>query len=95
MARHPRAAPGGRGGPPAPRRHGGITEAAAHAPETRPRWHVYFRVPDLDEAIEAAATSGGTTLSTIMSSATDRWVSLRDPEGAMFTLTTAREEPGA
>lgn len=81
-------------GEPVARLDGGITEAAAHAPETRPRWHVYFRVPDLDEAIEAATAAGGTTLSTVVSSATDRWVTLRDPEGAMFTLTAAREEPG-
>ncbi|MER7463602.1 VOC family protein [Streptomyces sp. NPDC097981] len=82
-------------GDPVARLSGGIAGAAAQAPQTRPRWHVYFRVPDLDEAIAAATAAGGTTLSTIVSSTTDRWVTLHDPGGAMFTLTAARPDTAA
>ncbi|MFD7624833.1 VOC family protein [Streptomyces sp. NPDC059851] len=82
-------------GEPVARLNGGLgPDAASHAPESRPRWHVYFGVADLDEAIDAAIAAGGTTLSTIVSCATERWVTIRDPEGAMLTLTAARAQDG-
>ncbi len=81
-------------GEPVARLNGGVADAASHVPESRPRWHVYFRVPDLDEAIDAVTAAGGTTLSTIVSSATERWVTVRDPEGAMLTLTATRPPEG-
>ncbi|MFJ2825352.1 VOC family protein [Streptomyces toxytricini] len=81
-------------GEPVARLNGGITDATAHVPESRPRWHVYFRVRDLDEAIDSVGAAGGTTLSTIVSGPDARWVTVRDPEGAMLTLTAARAPEG-
>ncbi|MFG2873586.1 VOC family protein [Streptomyces sp. NPDC048337] len=64
---------------------GGALEAAPD-PEVRPRWHVHFRVPDLESAIEAAARLGGRTASPVQTSGTSRWVVLADPDGALFTV---------
>lgn len=48
-------------------------------------WAVYFAVKDLDHAIEAARSRGG-TLTTIHASPTGRVAQLQDPDGAMFML---------
>ncbi|OEJ36045.1 glyoxalase/bleomycin resistance/extradiol dioxygenase family protein [Streptomyces subrutilus] len=77
------------GGEPVARLNSGPVELAAYSPHTRPRWHVHFRVPRLRPAIEAAVELGGRMVSDITSNATERWVALRDPDGALFTLTTA------
>ncbi|MEU7551375.1 VOC family protein [Streptomyces sp. NPDC044571] len=79
-------------GEPVARLNGGSEESPVCGQETRPRWHVHFRVADLDEAIAAAVAAGGTTLSTIIPSPTERCVTLRDPEGAMFILTAVRSD---
>ncbi len=75
-------------GEPVARLNSGPVELAAYSPHTRPRWHVHFRVPKLRPAIEAAVALGGRTVSDITSNAVERWVTLRDPDGALFTLTT-------
>ncbi|MBT2406113.1 MULTISPECIES: VOC family protein [unclassified Streptomyces] len=80
-----------RGGEPVARLNSGPVEAAAYAPHARPRWHVHFRVPELEPAVEAAASLGGRTVSDVTGNATERWVALRDPDGALFTLTTSRK----
>lgn len=64
---------------------GGAVEAAPD-PQIRPRWHVHFRVPDLEEAVETAQRLGGTTVSGVESSGNGRSVILRDPEGGLFTV---------
>ncbi|MFJ6793415.1 VOC family protein [Streptomyces sp. NPDC091268] len=76
------------GGEPVARLDSGPVESASFTPYSRPRWHVHFRVPELEPAVEAALALGGRTVSEIESSDTDRWVALRDPDGALFTLTT-------
>lgn len=76
------------GGEPVARLNSGPVELASYSPHTRPRWHVHFRVPKLRPAIEAAVALGGRTVSDITSNALERWVALRDPDGALFTLTT-------
>ncbi|MFD3682800.1 VOC family protein [Streptomyces sp. NPDC058613] len=80
---------GRRGGARGPRLGSGPVERAAYTPHTRPRWHVHFRVPHLRPAVEAAAALGGRTVSDVTSNASERWVALRDPDGALFTLTTS------
>ncbi|MET9604323.1 VOC family protein [Streptomyces sp. NPDC006512] len=77
------------GGEPVARLNSGPVEAAAYTPHTRPRWHVHFRVPRLEPAVEAAVELGGRTVSETTSDGTDRSVTVRDPDGALFTLTTA------
>ncbi|WP_374777934.1 VOC family protein [Streptomyces sp. NBC_01310] len=76
-------------GEPVARLNSGPVELASYSPHTRPRWHVHFRVPSLQPAIEAAVVLGGRTVSDITSNAVERWVTLRDPDGALFTLTTS------
>ncbi|MFF4425553.1 VOC family protein [Streptomyces sp. NPDC001549] len=55
-------------------------------PHVRPGWHVHFRVPDLEAAVEAATTAGGSIASPVETSNASRWVTLRDPEGALFAV---------
>ncbi|WP_354381745.1 VOC family protein [Streptomyces sp. PvR034] len=62
-------------------------------PQVRPRWHVHFRVPDLEAAIEAATRLGGRTASPVQSSTTDRSVVLADAEGALFTVVAPQDRP--
>ncbi|MDX2388561.1 MULTISPECIES: VOC family protein [unclassified Streptomyces] len=68
---------------------GGALEAAPD-PEVRPRWHVHFRVPDLEAAMEAADRMGGRTASPVENSPTSRRVVLVDPDGAPFTVVAPR-----
>lgn len=77
------------GGEPVARLNSGPVEPGSYSPYTRPRWHVHFRVPQLEPAVEAALALGGRTVSEVDSSGSERWVALRDPDGALFTLTTA------
>ncbi|MEU9030389.1 VOC family protein [Streptomyces sp. NPDC048383] len=76
------------GGEPVARLNSGPVEAATYAPHTRPRWHVHFRVPRLEEAVASAVALGGSAVSEVTSTGHDRSVTLRDPDGALFTLTT-------
>ncbi|MFI5617005.1 VOC family protein [Streptomyces sp. NPDC051567] len=71
----------------------GPVEAGAYSPYTRPRWHVHFRVPRLGPAVEAALALGANTVSAVNENRTDRWVALRDPDGALFTLTASLTAP--
>lgn len=81
-------------GQPVARLDSGPVEAGAYSPYTRPRWHVHFRVPALEPAVEAAVALGGRTVSEPGSGETERWVALRDPDGALFTLTAFRTDGG-
>ncbi|MER5727243.1 VOC family protein [Streptomyces sp. NPDC002138] len=60
-------------------------------PQVRPRWHVHFRVPDLEAAVEAATRMGGRTASPVGSSSSSRWVVLADTEGALFTVVAPQD----
>lgn len=60
-------------------------------PQVRPRWHVYFRVDDVDSAAEAAVAAGGTVTSPPGDSHVGRVATLRDPEGGLFTVTTGKK----
>ncbi|WP_411103292.1 VOC family protein [Streptomyces sp. cmx-4-9] len=60
-------------------------------PQVRPRWHVHFRVPDLEAAVEAATRLGGRTASPVETSPASRWVVLADPEGALFTVVAPQD----
>ena len=75
-------------GEPVARLNSGPVEQASASPYARPRWHVHFRVPRLEPAIEAAVSLGGRTVTDITAAPPDpRSVELRDPDGALFTLT--------
>lgn len=66
---------------------GGGLEAAPD-PKVRPRWHVFFWVSDVDAAVRAAADGGGTVVSGPQDSRTGRTAALRDPDGALFAVTS-------
>ncbi len=67
-------------------RGGGVQ--AVPDPRIRPRWHVYFRVPEVPGAVDAALKSGGALLSPEAPSPELREATLRDPDGALFTVTS-------
>ncbi|GLV99516.1 hypothetical protein Slala05_31480 [Streptomyces lavendulae subsp. lavendulae] len=63
---------------------GGAIEANPD-PHVRPRWHTHFHVPDLEAAVERATALGGSVASPVQTTGTSRSVTLRDPDGALFT----------
>ncbi|MFJ8207723.1 VOC family protein [Streptomyces sp. NPDC096033] len=67
------------------RLHGG-TLTQAPDPHMRPRWHVHFRVPDLETAVKAAVALGGSTVSATADGPFPGEITLRDPDGALFTI---------
>lgn len=76
------------GDEPLARISGGAVQAAPD-PQIRPRWHVHFNVRDVDAAVEAALASGGSlVLRSDGSDGVDE-ATLRDPDGALFTVTAA------
>ncbi|MCX5009939.1 VOC family protein [Streptomyces sp. NBC_00555] len=64
---------------------GGALEEAPD-PQVRPRWHVHFRVPDLEATVEMATGLGGRVVSPVDTTSTSRSVALADPDGALFTV---------
>lgn len=67
------------------RLHGG-TLAQAPDPHMRPHWHVHFRVPDLEAAVNAALGLGGSTVLGTDSGPFPHEITLRDPDGALFSI---------
>ncbi|MFF5705081.1 VOC family protein [Streptomyces sp. NPDC012794] len=82
------------GGEPVARLDSGPVEQGAYTPHTRPRWHVHFRVADLDSAVEWAVDLGGRAVSVVTTDGAVRSIALRDPDGALFTLTERVAPPG-
>jgi predicted enzyme related to lactoylglutathione lyase len=68
-------------------REGAVSASAD--PQVRPRWHVYFRVPEVAASVEAAVSAGGALVTPEAVSAQARQATLRDPDGALFTVTPA------
>ena len=69
---------------------GGAVEAAAD-PRVRPRWHVYFSVPDLDAALLRAKELGGEVVGEPLDGPYGRAAGIRDPEGALLSLVSRHE----
>ncbi|MEU9981785.1 VOC family protein [Streptomyces sp. NPDC050856] len=57
---------------------------AAPDPSVRPRWQVHFPVPDVDRCVDAVRRHGGTVIGHLPGTE----ATLRDPDGALFTITT-------
>ncbi|MFF0622622.1 VOC family protein [Streptomyces sp. NPDC004296] len=69
---------------------GGAVEAAPD-PHVRPRWHVYFPVRDIEQVTAAAVAAGGFTLPvTPLVDGGGCEAVIRDPQGGLFTVATAR-----
>lgn len=56
-------------------------------PLVRPRWHVHFPVADVEATVEAALRHGGSVLGRGPTAHGEEAV-LRDPDGALFTVTS-------
>lgn len=67
---------------------GGAVQAAPD-PQLRPRWHVHFNVKDVRAAVETALACGGSLVLRSEASAEVDEATLRDPDGALFTVTAA------
>ncbi|MEV0777410.1 VOC family protein [Streptomyces sp. NPDC050433] len=76
------------GDEPVARISGGAVQAAAD-PQIRPRWHVHFNVADVGAAVEAALVSGGSLVRRSEGAGEVDEATLRDPDGALFTVTAA------
>ncbi|WP_067279780.1 VOC family protein [Streptomyces jeddahensis] len=70
----------------------GALEAAAD-PTIRPRWQVIFTVPDVDEAAKVAVKLGGTIMEEQTTSLGEE-ITLRDPEGGLFTIAPRSADVG-
>jgi predicted enzyme related to lactoylglutathione lyase len=68
----------------------GALEAAAD-PTIRPRWQAIFTVPDVDEAAKVAVKLGGTIMEEQKTSLGEE-ITLRDPEGGLFTVAPRSAE---
>ncbi|MFD5030403.1 VOC family protein [Streptomyces sp. NPDC058220] len=67
---------------------GGAVQATPD-PQIRPRWHVYFRVPEVSDSVAAALKADGALVTSSDGTTPDpREATLRDPDGALFTVTS-------
>ncbi|MGW7026842.1 VOC family protein [Streptomyces xanthophaeus] len=73
------------GGEPVARLNSGPVEVAGHRSHERPRWLVHFKVPDLERAQATALSLGAIALSRPGQLPAEH-ATLRDPDGALFTL---------
>ncbi|MFF7202618.1 MULTISPECIES: VOC family protein [unclassified Streptomyces] len=71
------------------RLNSGAVEAAPD-PLVRPRWDVHFPVADLDATTGAVRDQGGTVMAERLTRE-GREAAVRDPDGALFTLTSRTE----
>ncbi|MER5177487.1 VOC family protein [Streptomyces sp. NPDC002896] len=70
----------------------GALEAASD-PTIRPRWQVIFTVPDVDEAAKVAVKLGGTIMEEQKTNLGEE-ITLRDPEGGLFTIAPRSADGG-
>jgi predicted enzyme related to lactoylglutathione lyase len=68
---------------------GGAIEGAPE-PQIRPRWHVYFCVPDVEEAVRHAQAAGGTVTAPPTDSPFGPVAMVCDPDGGLFTVTSGK-----
>ncbi|RSS57790.1 VOC family protein [Streptomyces sp. WAC07061] len=81
------------GGEAVARLNSGPVEEAASKPHLRPRWLVHFRVRDLQAATASAVEHGGTVVTGGPWPDGDGQVTVRDPDGALFTLDESPTAP--
>jgi uncharacterized protein len=66
---------------------GGMMNKPPQMAQVPPHWQIYFRVPDIDQAVERIKANGGTILNGPMEvPGGDRIVNAMDPQGAAFSL---------
>jgi predicted enzyme related to lactoylglutathione lyase len=66
---------------------GGMMNKPPEMSQVPPHWMIYFRVPDINAAVERIKSNGGTILNGPMEVPGGDWVvNARDPQGAAFAL---------
>jgi predicted enzyme related to lactoylglutathione lyase len=66
---------------------GGMMKRPAQLAQMPPFWGIYFRVPDIDQAVERIKANGGTIMNGPMEvPGGDKIVNALDPQGAGFSL---------
>ena len=66
---------------------GGMMNKPPAMAQVPPHWAIYFRVPDINEAVERIKANGGTILNGPMEvPGGDQVLNARDPQGAPFSL---------
>uniref|UniRef100_A0AAU2UXN2 VOC family protein n=1 Tax=Streptomyces sp. NBC_00003 TaxID=2903608 RepID=A0AAU2UXN2_9ACTN len=75
------------------RLNSGPVEMGAAKPQLRPRWLVHFKVRALKEATAAAVENDGTIVADGPWPTGPQQVTLRDPDGALFTLDQSPATP--
>jgi predicted enzyme related to lactoylglutathione lyase len=66
---------------------GGMMNKPKEMAQVPPHWAIYFRVPDINAAVDRIKENGGTILNGPMEvPGGDRIVNARDPQGAAFSL---------
>ncbi|MEU2433184.1 VOC family protein [Streptomyces sp. NPDC007861] len=78
------------GGTEVARLRGGALEEAPD-PHVRPRWDVHFRVADLQAAVARATRLGGVAVTAVDTGPTGPSITLRDPDGGLFTVTAGSD----
>jgi uncharacterized protein len=66
---------------------GGIMNKPKELAQVPPQWAIYFRVPDINAAVDRIKANGGTILNGPMEVPGGDWiVNAKDPQGAAFSL---------
>ena len=66
---------------------GGMMNKSKEMAEVPPHWGIYFRVPDVDAAVDRVKSAGGQVLNGPMDvPGGDRIINCMDPQGAYFSL---------
>jgi len=70
-----------------PRMIGGMMNKPKEMAQAPPHWAIYFRVPDINAAVERVKANGGTILNGPMEVPGGDWIlNAMDPQGAAFAL---------
>lgn len=77
------------GGQAVARLNSGPVESGSPRPQLRPRWGVHFKVADLDGARRAVLEHGGTVIADALPAGSGELLTIRDPDGGLFTLDRA------
>lgn len=68
------------------RLNSGPVESGSPKPQLRPRWRVHFKVPDLQAAKAAVLEHGGSIVTESMTPGGAQQLTVKDPDGGLFTL---------
>ncbi|MEU9255437.1 VOC family protein [Streptomyces sp. NPDC048270] len=81
------------GGQAVARLNSGPVETSSPRPQLRPRWRVHFKVPDLATARATVLEYGGSIVSDDLRPGGTGHVTVRDPDGGLFTLDPTAGRP--